>query len=304
MLNNSWDKNRDQRVPLVTIGMPIFNSAATLRAAINSLLGQSFVDFELIISDNNSSDESSAICEEYAKNDSRIKYIKQLNNIGPYLNFKYVYDRGVGRYFLWAAGDDVRSSDFLEENIRFLESNSDFIASTSPNYFENQNLQRAAIINFAIIGTLEERYLKFFKNCWQSNAIFYSVFRRAALSDCEILGKSFIAADWAINLHLLKYGNINRTEKGLIIFGAKGVSNTANKWNSFRNVSVERLIPFYALSCYVRKLIVNFPRRTRCEIMRIVWGLNITALYYQVYEAIYHLYKHYSSRENPRAQEK
>jgi glycosyltransferase involved in cell wall biosynthesis len=288
---------RVQCIPTVSIGMPIFNSEATLKSAIESLLGQSFVEFELIISDNNSSDATSAICREYANKDARIKYIKQPVNIGSYMNFKYVYDQGRGRYFLWAAGDDVRSKNFLEENIKFLESNPDYIASTSPNCFENQNFGRNGLVDFDVVGTLEDRYLKFFANCWQSHGVFYSVFRRDILEGCDILGQSFIAADWAIDLYLLKHGSMHRTEKGLTIFGAKGVSNGVNRWSSFRNISFERMVPFYALSGHVRKMIKDLPLRAKYKIMSKVWGLNLTAFYFIIYEALFQIYRRHFKRQ-------
>lgn len=64
-------------VPLVSIGMPIFNSDRTARQAIDSVLAQSVTDFELIISDNASTDLTAAICNEYAQKDRRIRYLRQ-----------------------------------------------------------------------------------------------------------------------------------------------------------------------------------------------------------------------------------
>jgi glycosyltransferase involved in cell wall biosynthesis len=101
--------------PKVSIGMPVFNGEPFIREALDSLLAQSFIDFELIISDNASTDGTAAICQDYAANDKRISYVRQSSNIGPLANFQYVLDRAVGDYFMWAAADDRWSQDWLYE---------------------------------------------------------------------------------------------------------------------------------------------------------------------------------------------
>jgi glycosyltransferase involved in cell wall biosynthesis len=92
--------------PKVSIGMPVYNGEKFIRSALDSLLAQTFTDFELIISDNASTDLTESICREYANKDRRIQYIRQAMNIGPVANFQFVLDAAVGDYFMWAAADD------------------------------------------------------------------------------------------------------------------------------------------------------------------------------------------------------
>jgi glycosyltransferase involved in cell wall biosynthesis len=99
----------------ISIGMPVYNGEKYIREALDTLLGQSFTDFELIISDNASSDSTESICREYAENDTRISYVRQQSNIGAAANFLYVINQAVGIYFMWAACDDRWSSDWLEK---------------------------------------------------------------------------------------------------------------------------------------------------------------------------------------------
>ena len=108
---------------IVSIGLPIHNGEFFLKKRIDSILNQTFKNFELIISDNASSDETRKICEEYAKQDSRIQYIHQKKNIGALQNFKFVLQNAIGKYFVWAAVDDLWESTFLSKNIEILESN-------------------------------------------------------------------------------------------------------------------------------------------------------------------------------------
>lgn len=104
----------ETHVPRVSIGMPVYNAAQYLRPAIDSLLAQTFTDFELIISDNASTDETDAICKQYEAQDSRVKYIKQAKNKGGLANFNVVLNAAHGDYFMWAAGDDVWDSRWIE----------------------------------------------------------------------------------------------------------------------------------------------------------------------------------------------
>jgi glycosyltransferase involved in cell wall biosynthesis len=98
----------------VSIGMPVFNGEKFIREALDSLLAQTFTDFELIISDNASTDGTEAICREYAATDARIRYVRQVKNLGAIANFKFVLDEAVGEYFMWAAADDVWGKNWIK----------------------------------------------------------------------------------------------------------------------------------------------------------------------------------------------
>jgi glycosyltransferase involved in cell wall biosynthesis len=91
----------------LSIGMPVYNGMPFICEALNSLLAQTFSDFELIISDNASSDETEKICRQYEARDSRIRYIRQATNEGAFANFKFVLNEAKGEYFMWAAADDI-----------------------------------------------------------------------------------------------------------------------------------------------------------------------------------------------------
>ncbi|MBT8084467.1 MAG: glycosyltransferase family 2 protein [Woeseia sp.] len=112
------------RVPLVSIGMPVYNAEAFIEDALNSLLAQTFVDFELIISDNASTDGTREICERYAKSDSRISYFPLAENLGAIRNFNRVFELSNGKYFKWASHDDICAPTFLERCVEILEGDS------------------------------------------------------------------------------------------------------------------------------------------------------------------------------------
>lgn len=274
----------------VSIGMPVYNGEMYIRGALESLLSQSFSDFELIISDNASTDKTGSICLEYASKDKRIRYIRQSANIGATTNFKFVFDEATSEYFMWAACDDVRSNDFIDVNINFLKDHMDYVASASPNVFEGGEIVNKNWVNFKLDGDVFERFSEFFRNALISHGIFYSLIRVSALRNCQILGQSFIAFDWAINLYLASKGKINRTADGYIIFGIKGVSSSPGAYKAFRNKPIELIIPFYRLSKYVLSLIVGFHAREKIKIIYFLLKLNVWADFDQVRGALYMMY--------------
>lgn len=99
--------------PRVSIGLTVFNSERYLDECIQSLLAQTFEDFELIISDNASTDRTREIALAYARRDKRISYLRNRTNIGVAGNFNQVFRLSSGEFFKWAAYDDLCAPDFL-----------------------------------------------------------------------------------------------------------------------------------------------------------------------------------------------
>lgn len=97
----------------MSIGLPTFNRASRIERTLDSLLAQSYKNFELIISDNASTDATQQICEEYAKNDKRIRYIRQRENIGVIKNIEFVFRQARGEYFMWTSDDDWCDPNFI-----------------------------------------------------------------------------------------------------------------------------------------------------------------------------------------------
>jgi len=90
----------------MSIGMPVYNGEKFICEALDSLLSQTFTEFELVISDNASTDNTQMICEDYARRDQRIRYIRQDGNMGAIANFQFVLEESKGNFFMWAAADD------------------------------------------------------------------------------------------------------------------------------------------------------------------------------------------------------
>jgi glycosyltransferase involved in cell wall biosynthesis len=100
-------------VPRLSIGLPVYNGEKFLAESIESLLGQSYEDFELIISDNASTDGTEDICRKYADQDSRIRYLRQRYNIGAAPNHNFVIEQARGELFKHASHDDLYARDLV-----------------------------------------------------------------------------------------------------------------------------------------------------------------------------------------------
>lgn len=112
-------------VPRVSIGVPVYNGERYIAETLDSLLKQTFEDWELIISDNASSDRTFDICQEYARRDSRIRYTRNEKNIGSARNFNRTLDLSRGRYFKSANADDLCLPDLVEKCVAVLDANPD-----------------------------------------------------------------------------------------------------------------------------------------------------------------------------------
>ncbi len=108
-------------VPRVSIGLPVYNGQDYLGAALDSLLAQTCADFELIISDNGSTDGTERICREYARRDPRIRYYRVEQNRGAAWNFNRVFDLATAPYFKWAAHDDCCAPTCIEKCVEKLD---------------------------------------------------------------------------------------------------------------------------------------------------------------------------------------
>jgi glycosyltransferase involved in cell wall biosynthesis len=110
---------------LVSIGMPVYNGEKYIRKALDSLLAQDYESFELIISDNASTDRTWEICQEYAGRDSRIRLHQNEQNLGARVNFDIVLGLARGKYFMWAAADDYWYERFVSALAEELERHED-----------------------------------------------------------------------------------------------------------------------------------------------------------------------------------
>ena len=194
--------------PRLSIGLPVYNGENYLEAALDAVLAQSFDDFELIISDNASTDRTAAICERYAARDARIRYHRQSQNLGAAPNFNWVFAQARAPYFKWLAHDDLVQPGFLAACMHVLESDpSVVVASTRTAEIDEQG---------RVIGTLHHNmrtdsphpHVRFFDlinhpYCYQ----IFGVIRSDVLAKTPLI-QSFAGSDGCLLAELSLYGPI------------------------------------------------------------------------------------------------
>lgn len=107
--------------PRVSLALPVYNGEKFIAKAIDSILAQSYRDFELIIVDNASTDSTERICREFAASDGRVRYVRNERNLGAAPNFNKGFELSSGEYFKWCACDDYLSPNFLSECVSALD---------------------------------------------------------------------------------------------------------------------------------------------------------------------------------------
>ncbi len=105
----------------VSLGVPVYEAERFLEETMDSLLAQTLADFEIVISDNASTDPTEEICRPYADADPRVRYVRHEDNRGASWNHTFLALEARAPYFKWAAADDVCEPTYLERCVEVLE---------------------------------------------------------------------------------------------------------------------------------------------------------------------------------------
>ena len=282
--------------PKLTIGMPVYNGELFIKRAIESILAQTFTDFELIISDNASTDSTQEICQSFSKKDNRIRIFKQEKNIGVHRNFYFLLSQARGEYFAWAAVDDYLDKDFMEKNLKVLESNNSIVSSIGkiipygteslnidpklidtsnyPKFLKNyvkRGRHKKMMDTGPISGDINTKIRNLLK-ITKALGRWYGVHRTEQLKQC-IIKKPFINVEVAVFLNLLRLGDFSEEssttqyefDEGV---SSRGIINMAK--NSGHNL-FEIIFPFYP---FTKWLIQNFGILTFMRNFDILFRMN------------------------------
>lgn len=248
----------------VSIGLPVYNGSSTVSRAIESILSQSYRNFELVISDNASTDGTEAICAEYAKQDERIRYQRHPKGIGAVNNFRWVLSHSRGDYFIWVADDDWRSDNFLEACVAILDTEPACVAATSYDYDE----LTGSIRTFELRGNRSERMTEFLDNAFHSNALFYSLIRMEVIRKFRFENTTCLANDWLIIAFLASQGEIRRAPEAMTHIAPGGLSQSDIRYSTFRTRNLHWFYPLYEFSAYVTRLAKDLDPNT-CYLIRL-----------------------------------
>lgn len=251
-----------ERIPSVSIGMPVFNGGPFVAEAIETLLAQSHDDFELIISDNASTDGTAEICREHAARDHRLHYLRNPENIGPVANFNRVLSLARGEYFMWASHDDMWHPTYVERCLAgFPVDPTIVLVGTAAELIDASTGERiVADPGISTIGLrADERFMRY-KRTIHSNThyggIFYGLYRRSALLKVAPL-KNVLATDHLILAHLCFFGSFYTVPETLFfkrwggastsfaaaaaVMGIAAPSNNVSPW-FWREIYLQRII--------------------------------------------------------------
>jgi glycosyltransferase involved in cell wall biosynthesis len=106
----------------VSIGVPVFNGERFLARTLTSLLDQTLVDIEVVVSDNASTDGTREICADFARRDPRVRYVRQPVNVGAARNWNMVVHEAQGEFFKWSSASDIIPRQALERCVDVLRS--------------------------------------------------------------------------------------------------------------------------------------------------------------------------------------
>ena len=243
--------------------MPVYNGERFIRKAIESLLAQTIAEFELIISDNASTDGTEAICRDYAKRDARIRYVRQSVNQGAVANFKFVLEQSAGLYFMWAAADDYWSSNWLEVLL------GDFVSGTALAFghvvsvdesdnlierFKYRGFSNIAFVSWVQYFLREEFYYK-------ANYI-YGLYKRQGLLRFAF-GTTY-GADNHFVFEVIQQGKLSTNPNALFFKRTAATSEAASAKEAssgfIRKLLLLDLLPYYVI----------FPKIARGYLLKIV----------------------------------
>ena len=260
----------------LSIGMPVYNGELFIERAIESILAQTFTDFELIISDNASTDSTQEICQNFSKKDDRIRIFKQEKNIGIHRNFYFLLSQAKGEYFAWAAVDDYLDKDFMEKNLKVLESHNSIVSSIGkiipygteslkidsklvdtsnyPKFLKNyvkRGRHKKMVDTGPVSGDINTKIRTLLK-ITKSLGRWYGVHRTEQLKQC-IVKRPFIDVEVAVFLNLLKLGDFYEESSTTLYEFDEGISSHGiiNMAKYSGHNLFEIIFPFYPFTKWV-----------------------------------------------------
>jgi len=209
----------------ISIGLPIYNAEIYIKKVLNNIIKQKYPNKEIIISDSCSQDRTESICKIYASKYKFIKYFRHKKKIDIFKNFNFVMQKSKGEYFTWQAQDDLRTVNFLKNNIKNLNYDNSLVASTGVSIFDKKKFKKNNYVDFDLSNNIFSNINIFFKNKWLLNGMFYSVIRLKILKKFPFNNfPNYFARDLTVILYLIRCGLIKRDLNSKSYFGSNGLS--------------------------------------------------------------------------------
>lgn len=263
--------------PRVSIGLPVFNGELTVARAIESALAQTFEDFELIVSDNASSDGTAPMVRRYAERDARVRHLRQPTTVSALENFRRVLEAARAPYFMWLSADDYVLPRLLERTVAVLDAYPDVVCcAPRVDFLAPDGSRRAAGGTFALLGTFSENLRQFLHDP-MDNSRFYGVFRRPVLARA-LPAIGYHACDWTASVATLQTGKHWELAETLLVRAANDVDKYTRMVDAAFPSAAGRLLP---LLPFTRALLFDLRvPRTAITLYQLV---RLNAIYHVMY---------------------
>jgi glycosyltransferase involved in cell wall biosynthesis len=289
--------------PKVSIGLPVYNAEKYLEEALDSIVAQTYTDFELIISDNASTDRTQEICLKYAQKDPRIRYYRNEKNLGGAPNYNYTFQLAKGEYFKWAAYDDNLAPEFLSRCVEALDQKPDIILSMTETKLIDEHGKRLRNIEYGKADGDFDDPKKRFRNFLlynMSGNFLYSLIRTDVMAQTMLHG-NFTSADLVFQAELTLYGRYYVVPEYLFLRRDHPEQSTKGIWKSERarapwfDTSLEGKIVLpkwlFLFKCLkaIKRAPLNGYDRIRCYACMIEWILlrrTFWALWKDIFVAV------------------
>ena len=204
--------------PRLSIAVPVRNGGRFLDQTLDSLLAQTYSDFELIISDNASTDQTEAVCRAYAAREGRIRYHRSSRDFGSAHNYNYLFQQARGEYFKWAAADDLYGPEFVGRCMEVLEHDPSVVLAYTQTRFINENGAALALNDpgFNLLSESANERLRYVIHASHWVNAIYGVIRAKCLSKTRLL-PDYPGGDYALLGELTLAGKFAEIPKSLFL---------------------------------------------------------------------------------------
>ncbi len=206
-----------QDIPLITIGIPIYNGDPWIEETIASIKIQSEQNFEVLICDNASTDNTESICRKIVAEDSRFKYIRNSKNIGAPRNYNLAIEAATGEYFKWNSASDLCLPELLETCINVLAENKEVSLCYSRTAYLNENGEKQYIDRQLELlqSSPSERFIRFCEEI-NLNNMMNGVMRTKQLRG-TMLNQQYFASDICLMAEIVLLGKVVQLPEYLFI---------------------------------------------------------------------------------------
>ena len=275
--------------PELTIGIPIYNGEKFLYSKINAILKLGYEDFEIILSDNASTDKTKEICESFLKQDKRIQYIHHNKNIGPVKNFEFILKNAKGKYFMWTAVDDIILPGFIEKNLEQLQNKKIVCSVSQVEYYGEktdkikevkyngfiQKIQQnlSPLKNIPASGKLDTKIRKYL-TLRGHHHVFYGIYRTEQIKNFFV-NNNFSGFDFATMLNSLKFGNIF-VNSDVLMYRYDGGYSSTGFFNYKKSLNLTFLQALFHYIPFSKWFLKNFGKRIFLQNLDslIIWNLE------------------------------